>query len=248
MVPPKKAVENEIIINKFSKFLEKLWIDFKTPAHYILAFIHRSIVNERPDYTPEHNERLEFLWDAVLELIITENLFRNFPEKPEWELTDIRSALVRWKNLSKVAKNLWFSEYLFLWNWEEKSGWRENNYLLANTVEAFIWAIYLDLWIEAARSFIDKHIYSTVWNFLQDASSVKEYKTLIQELIQSKVDITPTYEVISESGEDHNKIFTIWIYFKNELIATWTWTSKKKWQEDAAKNAYLEMINKFKDE
>ena len=71
---------------------------------------------------------------------------------------------------------------------------------------------------------------------------------MIQELIQSKVDITPTYEVISESGEDHNKIFTIWIYFKNELIATWTWTSKKKWQEDAAKNAYLEMINKFKDE
>ena len=106
MVITKKAIESEILIEKVSRFLEQIWIKPNKISNYILAFIHRSIVNEKPDYAPEHNERLEFLWDAVLELIVTKNLFLDFPDKPEWELTDIRSALVRWRNLSKIAKKL----------------------------------------------------------------------------------------------------------------------------------------------
>lgn len=242
MVIVKKAVENEIQIQKISTLLENLNINFKNPAYYILSFIHRSIVNERPDFTPEHNERLEFLWDAVLELVITENLFKNFPEKSEWELTDIRSAIVRGKNLAKIAKKLNFAGFLFLGKWEEKSGWRDNDYLLANVVEAFIWAIYIDLWFDEARKFIDQYIYSSISEILE-ANSIKEYKTLIQELIQAKFDITPTYDVINEVWADHEKTFTVWIYFKKELIETWLWSSKKKAQEDAAKNAYLKFIN-----
>lgn len=240
MVIVKKAIESEAQIQKISKLLENLEIKYKNPSFYILAFIHRSIVNEKPDFTPEHNERLEFLWDAVLELVITENLFKNFPEKTEWELTDIRSAIVRGKNLAKIAKNLGFASFLLLGKWEEKSGWRDNEYLLANVVEAFIWAIYIDLWLEESKIFIDKYIYSSISEILE-ANSIKEYKTLIQELIQAKMDITPTYNVLAESWADHEKIFTVWIYFKDELIEKWVWSSKKKAQEDAAKNAYLKI-------
>jgi ribonuclease-3 len=106
MIITKKAIENEIEIKKVWDFLKNIWIQFNDVSNYILAFIHRSIVNERPDFAPEHNERLEFLWDAVLELSITDNLFKNFPDKPEWELTDIRSAIVRWKKIEKIAREL----------------------------------------------------------------------------------------------------------------------------------------------
>lgn len=240
MVITIKAIESKAQINKFEKLLIDLEIDYKNISNYILSFIHRSIVNERPDYTPEHNERLEFLWDAVLEVVITENLFKDFPKEPEWILTDIRSALVRGKNLAKIAKKLNFSEYLLLWKWEEKWWWRNNDYLLANVVEAFIWAIYLDLGFERAKKFIDDEIYSTIWEILEK-NEIKEYKTLIQELAQAKYEVTPTYNVLSESWFDHEKTFTVWIYFKNVLKQTWIWSSKKKAQEDAAKNLFLEL-------
>lgn len=240
MVLTKKAIENEVQILKFENLLKNIGINFKNISNYILSFIHRSIVNERPDFAPEHNERLEFLWDAVLELVITEKLFLDFPEKTEGELTDIRSALVRGKNLAKIAKNLNFSDYLLLWKWEEKWGGRTNDYLLANVVEAFIWALYLDLWFEVAKKFILENIYITLDEILKE-NSIKEYKTLIQELAQADFNITPTYEVINETWADHEKNFTVWIYFGNELKASWEWSSKKKAQEDAAKNLYLEL-------
>lgn len=240
MVLTKKAIESEAQILKFEKLLKEININYKNISNYILSFIHRSIVNERPDYAPEHNERLEFLWDAVLELVITEKLFLDFPEKTEGELTDIRSALVRGKNLAKIAKSLNFSDYLLLWKWEEKWGWRTNDYLLANVVEAFIWALYLDLWFTVAEKFILENIYSTLDEILKE-NSIKEFKTLIQELAQADFNITPTYEVISETWADHEKNFTVWIYFNKELKATWNWSSKKKAQEDAAKNLYLEL-------
>jgi len=146
MVIRKKAIENEVYIDKISKLLNNLDLEYNDISLYILAFIHRSIVNEKPDFTPEHNERLEFLWDAVLELIITDHLYKNFPDKTEGELTDIRSALVRWRNLANISKKLWFSEHLILWKGEELWWGKDNDYLLANVVEAVIWAIYLDLW------------------------------------------------------------------------------------------------------
>jgi ribonuclease III len=240
MVTSKRATENETQIEKIWSLLKSIWIQFDDISNYILAFVHRSIVNEKPDFTPEHNERLEFLWDAVLELSITDDLFRNYTDKPEGELTDIRSAIVRWRNLAKIARELKLNEYLLLGKWEEKWWWRENDYLLANTVEALIWAIYLDLWFQVAKEFIDKYIYPSVYEIVEN-KLIKDYKTIIQEISQARFDITPTYIVLQEEWLDHDKKFTVWIYFWEKLMWTWLWTSKKKAQEKAAEDAYLKI-------
>lgn len=243
MVIAKKAVENPIYMEKIWWLLLDLDISYNDIAIYILAFIHRSIVNEKQDFAPEHNERLEFLWDAILELVVTENLYKDYPKKTEGELTDIRSAIVRWRNLSNVAKKLEFSKYLLLWKWEEKSWWRENDYLLANVVEAMIWAIYLDLWMSKARNFVNTYIYPVV-NDIVKHNLTKDFKTSIQELAQADYNITPTYDVISEEWLDHDKVFTVWIYFKEDLKGIWKWSSKKKAQEKAAEDAYIKLLNK----
>ncbi len=237
MVIVKKAIENEEVKYKISSLLNFMNIKYKDLSIYILAFIHKSIVNERPDFAPVHNERLEFLWDAVLELVITNRLYRDYSEKNEWELTDIRSALVRWKNLARISRELCFNDYLLLWKWEEAGWWRENDYLLANTLESFLWAIYIDLWIDEATFFVEKYIYFTLKDIF-DNNSFKDFKSLIQEYAQAVFDITPTYDVLEESGPDHDKNFNVWIYLKNIKIWEWSWSSKKKAQESAAKNAF----------
>ncbi len=235
MVIRKKAIQNEALIEKFDKLLKTLDIKYKDISHYILAFIHRSVVNEKPDFTPEHNERLEFLWDAVLELVITNNLFNDYPKKTEWELTDIRSALVRWTNLSKIAKQLNFANYLVLWKWEEMTWWRKNDFLLANVVESLIWAIYIDLWLDITTNFINKYIYPSINNILEN-NLVKDYKTTIQEFAQAVFEITPSYRVLNESWLDHDKTFEVWVYLKDKIVWKWIWSSKKKAQEKAAED------------
>ncbi len=241
MVITKKAVDSDICRDKISKILDKLEIEYDDISLYVLAFIHRSIVNERPDYTPNHNERLEFLWDAVLELAVTNNLYRDYPKKTEWDLTDIRSALVRWTNLAKIARELEFKDYLYLWKWEEAGWGRDNDYLLANVVEAFLWAIYLDKWFEKASHFVDKYIYPSI-NDILEKNLIKDFKTLVQEYSQAEFDITPNYKVISEKWPDHDKDFLIWVYLWEKLVWKWNWTSKKKAQEQAAKEGYNEII------
>ncbi len=242
MIIRTKAIASPALIEKTEKLLKILNIKHKNIAHYILAFIHRSVVNEKPDYAPEHNERLEFLWDAVLELVITDNLFKDYPKKSEWELTDIRSALVRWTNLAKVARELWLSEYLIMWKWEEKTWWRDNNYLLANVVEALLWAIFIDQWLDTARNFIDKYIYPSI-TLIFENNLTKDFKTTIQEYAQSEYDITPNYKVIDESWLDHDKTFKVWVYLNEKLIWKWIWSSKKKAQEKAAED-WFNNINK----
>lgn len=242
MVIRKKATQDEVHIKKISLLLEKIGITWENISHYILAFIHRSIVNEKPDYTPEHNERLEFLWDAVLELVITEHLFKDFPEKSEWELTDIRSALVRGRNLAKIAKNLGLSEFLLLGKWEDLWWGRTNEYLLANTVEALIGAIYIDVWYDEAQKFIDTYVYSTLKWILQ-TNHIKDYKTTVQELAQAQFDITPTYKLLGETGKDHEKEFLMWIFFEEKEAWKWIGSSKKKAQEAAAFDAYNNFFN-----
>jgi len=236
----KKAVESDKYISKVKVLLDILKLDSDNYSNFVLAFIHRSLVNEKPDLAPEHNERLEFLWDAVLELVITSSLYLDFPDKPEWDLTDIRSSLVRWKNLAKVARDLDFQTYLLLWKWEELSGGRDNDYLLANCLEAFIWAIYLESWYDKARDFIIEFIYSNLDNILKN-NLYKDYKSLIQEYVQAEFSITPNYEVISEDGPDHEKEFICWVYMWEKLLWKWLWRSKKKAQESAAEDAYKKL-------
>lgn len=242
MVLTKSAYESEYSVQKITSLLEKLEIEYKNINLYITAFIHRSLVNERPDFAPKHNERLEFLWDAVLELVITNSLFSDFPDKQEWELTDIRSALVRWRNLAAISKKNNFQEYLFLWKWEEASGGRNNDYLLANVMEAFIGALYKDLGLEATKKFILGHIYPSLDEILQH-NLHKDCKSLIQEYSQATFDITPSYKVIMEDGPDHNKLFEVWIFFGKQLIAKGKGSSKKKAQENAASSAYNQREN-----
>ena len=237
MVIPKSLYENELYIQKTKKFLEDLSINYNALNHYILAFVHRSFVNEKSDVTTEHNERLEFLWDAVLELVITDKLYNEFPEKPEWELTDIRSSLVRGRNLAIVAKKIWIPTNLILWKWEDASGWRDNDYILANTVEAILWALYLDLWYEESEKFILEHIYSRLPEILEE-DSIKDPKSLLQEFAQAWIWITPTYEVLDEVWPDHDKVFTVWVYLWEVKLSEWKWSSKKKAQENAAFNAF----------
>lgn len=237
MVLTREITHNKEVIDKVSSLLSILNIKYNNIDNYIRSFVHRSIVNERPDFAPEHNERLEFLWDAVLELIITDSLYKDFQEKNEWELTDIRSALVRWRNLAIVSKTLWFSDYLFLGKWEDLGWGRESDYLLANTLEAFIWALYLDLWLEKAREFINRNVYVTLQSIFE-SNNFKDFKSLIQEYAQAEFDITPTYDVLLEEWPDHDKNFKVWVYLWETLIWTGFWSSKKKSQEEAAKNAY----------
>lgn len=238
LVISQKAVNSEALQKKVSLLLGTLWLDYKDISLFILSFIHRSIVNERNDYTPEHNERLEFLGDAVLELIITQRLYQNFPKTSEGDMTDMRSALVRGRNLAEVSAKLWFQEYLLLWKGEEKSWGRNNDYILANTFEAFLWAIYLDSWYTAAESFVDEHVYSTLSNIL-DKKLFKDFKTLLQEYVQAEYDITPHYDVISDSGPDHSKNYVVWAFIWEKCTWKWEWSSKKKAQEAAAENAYI---------
>lgn len=242
-VQVRKINEKNYYIEKISNLLIKLEINWNPQKEeYLLAFIHRSLVNERSDFSKNHNERLEFLWDAVLELCITKHLYNDYPETPEWELTDFRSSLVKWKNLAKISKEIWLNDYMILWKWEELWWWRDNDYLLANCLEAFIWAIYLDLWFEEAEKFVLKYIYSSL-NSIINNDLLKDYKSILQEYTQRVFFITPEYKVIKEEWLDHEKNYTSWVYLNELLIWTWNWSSKKKSQEDAAKNAFLNKEN-----
>lgn len=237
VVIEKKACESSYNQAKIAKLLEKIQIDTDHLGIYILACIHRSIVNERASYAPEHNERLEFLWDAVLELSITELLYNSFPDKSEWEMTDMRSALVRGRNLALVARSLELWEYLLLGKWEEKWWGRESDYILANTLEALIGAIYIDKWFEESHQFIVAFIFPTLHSILENRL-YKDFKTLFQEEAQARFDITPRYDVLDESWLDHDKTFVVWVFLWEKQYGIWSWSSKKKAQEKAAENAF----------
>lgn len=228
--------DHKLFEQKIEQFLIFLQIPYKNIDLFVQSFIHKSVLNEKSTKFIQSNERLEFFWDAVLELTITEMLFFNFPTKEEWELTDIRSALVRGKNLANISKNLWLSEYIILSRWEILAWWNENPYILANTLEAFLWAIYLDIWFAESKEFVKKYIYSSLESIL-DLSLHIDPKSQLQEILQSTYNFTPNYEVLEESWLDHDKNYKIWVYLNNKIIWEWSWSSKKNAQKNAAENA-----------
>jgi len=205
----------------------------------ILALTHRSHVNESSK--KEHNERIEFLGDAVLELVVTEYLYNNFPNKPEGELTSIRSALVCGEHHANIAKKFNLGDYLFLSRGEEKSGGRNKDYLLANTVESIIGAIYLDQGFASAKTFIEKFILIDTEEILEKKTHI-DSKSHFQELAQEKKHITPIYKLEKENGPDHDKIFTMSAYIGEEKISMGSGGSKKEAEMEAAKNA-LKKLN-----
>ena len=219
----------------FTKLEDSLGLKFKNKELLKQAFVHRSYLNEHPDCGLEHNERLEFLGDAVLELVVTEYLYKNYPN-PEGELTTWRAALVNSKMLSKVAQELTFNKYLFLSKGESRDIGRARQYILANTFEAFIGALYLDQGIKETRDFIKKHLLKELSTVLEQKLYL-DPKSLFQEKAQEKVGITPTYEVLGEEGPDHAKIFTVGVFLSDEMIAKGRGPSKQAAQEEAARKA-----------
>lgn len=221
---------------KVSELLTSLQILPNNPELYILACIHRSVLNEAAQGYTESNERLEYLGDAVLELVITEALFYDFPEKPEWELTDIRSALVRGRNLAEIASRLNFAPAVQLSRGESIAGWQDNPYILANTFEAITGALYLDQGFDTTKQFLLTHVYSTLAHIL-DKGLFVDPKSFLQEHTQAIWGVTPRYQVIEEVGQDHNKIYIISAIIDNTILGTGKGSSKKKAEQDAAENA-----------
>lgn len=198
------------------------------------ALVHRSFINEHPDFRVGHNERLEFLGDAVLEIIITEYLFINFPDKPEGDLTNWRASLVNSKMLYQVAKNLNFEKYLLLSKGESRDkDSKARQYILADSVEAIIGAIYLDQGLEVAKNFIFKNVIINLDDIIKNKTYL-DPKSRFQEVSQEIVGITPGYKVLKEEGPDHAKKFTIGLFLEEELVSVGEGFSKQEAQTDAA--------------
>ena len=219
----------------FLKLEQNLRIKFNNPDLLKQALVHRSYINENPDFYLDNNERLEFLGDAVLELAVTEYLYRNYPN-PEGELTSWRAALVNSKMLSKIAKKLEVDKYLLLSKGEEKDTEKAKECILANAFEAIIGAIYLDKGYEKAKEFIERNIIKELPEIIEK-KLYKDPKSRFQEEAQEKVGITPTYKVLEEWGPDHRKHFIVGVFLKEELIAKGEGSSKQEAQEEAAKKA-----------
>ncbi len=211
-----------------------LGTSFKNKALLEQALTHRSYLNEHPEFKFGHNERLEFLGDAVLEIVITEHLFINYPDTPEGDLTNWRASLVNARMLYLVADTLGVEDFLLLSKGEAKDkNTKARQYILANSIEAIIGAIYLDQGIEPAKKFIASHIVSHLDEILKNELYL-DPKSRFQEISQEKEGITPVYKTIKEEGPDHEKLFTVGLYLGEELISTGDGFSKQEAQVKAA--------------
>jgi len=218
------------------EFEKKIGIFFKNKSLIQQAFIHRSFINENRDKGLEHNERLEFLGDAVLELVVTDFLYKKYPKKPEGELTSLRSALVNTGTLSSVANGLGANDYLMLSKGESQDTGRARSFILANTFESIVGAIYLDQGYDAARGFIEKTIFHLLDEIVEN-ELWKDAKSRLQEIAQEKVSTTPNYRVLGETGPDHERSFTVGVHFADIKIAEGTGRSKQEAEQDAALKA-----------
>lgn len=222
----------------FLKLEAVVGVTFKNRDLLEQAFVHRSYLNENPHFHLSHNERLEFLGDAVLELVVTEALFLEFPEKPEGELTSLRAALVNSKMLSDVSQRLGLNDYLRLSRGEAKDIGRARTFILANTFEALIGSIYLDQGYEVSSVFIHRTLLPELESILSD-KLYKDPKSLFQEESQERVGITPSYQVLREWGPDHDKHFIVGVFLGEEVVAEGEGPSKQVAQEEAAKKGLI---------
>ncbi len=220
----------------FSKFENYAGTTFKNKQLLRHAFVHRSYLNENKSSVLEHNERLEFLGDAVLELVVTEFLFKKFPTKPEGELTAYRSALVNANTLASVAEGIHVNDFLLLSKGEAKDKGRARQVIMANAMESIIGAIFLDSGYAAAEKFVAQHILLLTEKIIEQGSFI-DSKSLFQEKAQENTGITPAYKTLKEEGPDHSKIFTIGVYLETELVVQGQGKSKQEAEQDAAQKA-----------
>lgn len=220
----------------FSVFETSINISFKDKDLLKQAFTHRSYLNEQKGSKMEHNERLEFLGDAVLELTVTDFLYKKFPKKSEGELTAYRSALVNSTTLASVAEKLNMNSFLLLSKGESKDTGRARQFILANTFESVLGSIYLDQGYAVADKFISNNLFPLLDEILHTKSFI-DAKSQFQERSQEKVGITPAYKLVKEAGPDHGKVFTVGVYLDEELIASGDGKSKQDAEQEAAKKA-----------
>lgn len=222
-------------LSKLQKLEHKLGINFKNHDLLLEALTHRSYLNEKPDWHLDHNERLEFLGDAVLELVVTEYLFRKYKE-PEGVLTAWRAALVNSVMLAEISQRFDLNEFVMLSRGERKDLGRARQYILANAFEALIGAIYLDQGYETAKDFIERAVLIELSRVIEQ-KLYKDPKSLFQEMAQEKIGATPTYKVLDEWGPDHARTFKIGVYLNGDLAGVGFGPSKQEAQQKAAEDA-----------
>ncbi|MES2315573.1 MAG: ribonuclease III [Patescibacteria group bacterium] len=220
----------------FADFEKKTKIVFKEKNLLKQAFIHRSYINENPSAGLSHNERLEFLGDAVLELIVTDYLYKKYPAYNEGELTAVRSALVNAVIISEIASAVGMNDYLLLSKGESKDNGKARQYILANTYEAYVGAVYLDQGYEVTDKFVSESLLPKTDEIVKN-KLWRDAKSLVQEKAQEFASVTPAYRVLSESGPDHDKHFTVGINFGGVLIAEGKGKSKQEAEQKAAEAA-----------
>jgi len=223
------------VSDKFSELESKIGFEFKNKDLLLTALTHRSYLNENLNWRLDHNERMEFLGDAVLELVVTEHLYRNYPN-PEGEMTNWRAALVNANILSKITAEFNLNDYIMLSRGEARDTGRARQYILANAMESLIGAIYLDQGYEACGKFISKFILKELPAIIEN-HLYRDAKSLFQEMAQDKAGITPTYEVLEQWGPDHAKNFRVGVFLEKELAGQGQGPSKQEAQQKAAEDA-----------
>jgi ribonuclease-3 len=219
-----------------AEFTDKIGIRFQNIAYLKLALTHSSYINENPGQTIDSNERLEFLGDAVLGLVIADRLYHDFPHSPEGGLTRLRAALIRRETLAQIARKIDLGDYLSLGIGEESGGGRDKSANLAGAFESLIAAIYLDQGLERARSFILDLFGPEIYQQARRSAGT-DYKSKLQEKLQAQKQITPTYVLIEALGPEHSKLFTVEVRAGEEALARGSGKSKKLAEMEAARTA-----------
>ncbi|MFI5358852.1 MAG: ribonuclease III [Halanaerobiales bacterium] len=232
---------DEKLIQELEREIE---IEFHDKLLLQRALTHKSFSNENTNLALRNNERLEFLGDSVLSIVISSYIFQNFPDYPEGELAKMRSVIVSEPSLADVARNINLGKYILLGRGEDLSGGRDRNSILADTMEAIIAAIYLDKGIEQARCFIIKHFKEKIEK-VEKGEYIQDYKTILQEIIQKESLTGPVYDVIREDGPDHNKLFTVQVKHQGRLLGIGKGYSKKEAEQNAARVALESLQDKL---
>jgi ribonuclease-3 len=221
-------------MQRLPEFQKRISHSFRDPALLERALTHKSYANE--NRVPSHNERMEFLGDSVLNLIVSEHLMKTCPDSTEGDLSRLRAAIVSEPALARVARAIGMGEYILLGRGEEQTGGRDKNSLLANSLEALIASIYLDAGKDAADEFVKRFFEEIIRHTCASGGSF-DYKTRLQELCQERIRQLPEYRVVSESGPDHQKQFTVEVWIKEDICGRGTGRSKKEAEQRAAKEA-----------
>jgi len=225
----------------FKKVQEILKFKLKDEELFKTAFTHRSYLNEHPEYKNESNERLEFLGDSVLQLLSSEYLYKHYLKSPEGDLTNFRSSVVCTPSIGAEARRLGYGEMLLLSNGEEATGGREREYILANTFEAVLGALFFDQGLDVCREFVERELMYKIGSVVEN-QEYKDAKSMFQEEAQEKIGVTPSYKIVDSWGPDHEKTFKVGVYLGEDLWGEGEGKSKQKAEQDAAEKA-LEKIH-----